>query len=77
MPRPSARPTTTLGVAMQARRAGRSQRAVAEETGISDSTLSNIERGSHAPSLSTALALARWLGWTVEAVSEAARTAVP
>ena len=37
-------------------------------------TLSRIERGTHAPSVATALALAKWLGWSVEQVIEAAAT---
>lgn len=40
--------------------------------GVSYMTLSSIERGAHRPSVDTAVKLARWLGWTVERVIEAA-----
>lgn len=72
MPRPSAQPTTPLGQAIQRRRAGRAQRVVSEEAGVPHTTLSRLERGTHEPSTKTALALARWLGWSVEQVLEAA-----
>jgi transcriptional regulator with XRE-family HTH domain len=71
MPRPSAMPSNALSAAVLTRRGGRPQRAVVDETGIPDATLSRVERG-RMPSYPTALALARWLGWTVEQVMEAA-----
>ena len=49
-----------------------SQEEAAREAGLTQITLSRSERGSHAPSTTTALALAKWLGWSVEAVLEAA-----
>lgn len=68
------KPTTTaLGEAVRAKRAG-SQHAAADDAGVRRETLSRIERGAHQPSIGTALALARWLGWSVEQVIEAART---
>ena len=70
MPRHPPIPTTVLGAAVQ-------KEELAHELGISRPTLSRVERGSHAPSVTTAIALARWLGWTLEAVVEAAATPVP
>ena len=46
--------------------AGLKQEELAARSGISQGTISRIERGSHAPSVDTALALARALGTTVE-----------
>lgn len=40
-------------------------------------TLSRLERGTHRPSYDTAVKLARWLGWTVEQVMEAASAPAP
>jgi DNA-binding XRE family transcriptional regulator len=57
---------------MQAHRAGDSLRDVAPALGVSNVTLSRIERGVVSPSLPTARALARWLGWTLEQVLDAA-----
>ena len=65
-----------LGQAIRLRRAGRPQVAAEGESTIPRATLSRIERGTHAPSADTARALARWLGWTVEQVFEAAETPV-
>lgn len=76
MPRHPARPTTQLGVAVQTRRGATPLRALGDELGLNDTTLSRIERGTHRPSADTAVALARWLGWSVEAVLEAAKTPV-
>jgi len=53
-------------------RGARSQRQLDVELGISRGAVGRIESGSHAPSIRTALVLARWLGWTVEQVIEAA-----
>lgn len=61
---------------MQRRRGKTSQRQTAEEVGLPFATLSRIERGTHLPSVQTAMALARWLGWSVEQVMEAAGTPV-
>lgn len=77
MPRPPATPATRLAVAVQAKRGDRTLRDVAAELATTNTTLSRIERGTHAPSLGTAVALARWLGWTVEQVVEAAGTPAP
>lgn len=46
--------------------AGLEQEELAARSGISQGTISRIERGSPAPSVDTALALARALGTTVE-----------
>jgi DNA-binding XRE family transcriptional regulator len=77
MPRPRGAPKTALGVALISRRAQESLFRVADQTGLTYSTLSNLERGTHAPSLATALKLAKWLGWTVEQVVEAAGQPAP
>jgi len=45
---------------------------VATSVGVTYTTLSRIERGTHRPSYDTAKALAVWLEWTVEEVMEAA-----
>lgn len=78
MGRPANPPKTLLGSEIRAERArrGSGQVVAAEEIGIPRATLAVAERGSHPPSLDTAVALARWLGWTVERVIEAARTPV-
>lgn len=57
---------------MRQRRAGRDGEDAASELGIDRGTLYRLERGTHAPSTTTALALAKWLGWSVEQVLEAA-----
>lgn len=65
--------SNNLRVARKA--AGLEQEELASRSGISQGTISRIERGSPAPSVETALALARALGLTVEdlfAASEAA-----
>lgn len=73
MPRPDPKPATALAVAIQARRGGgTSQEDAAAALGLTGVTLSRLERGAHRPSYDTAVKLARWLGWTVEAVMEAA-----
>jgi hypothetical protein len=36
-----------------------------------------LERGTHRPSYDSAVKLARWLGWTVEQVMEAAAAPPP
>lgn len=70
--RPPTIPTTQLGTAVAAARGARSQRQLDAELGVSRGAVGRIESGSHTPSLRTALILARWLGWTVEQVIEAA-----
>lgn len=62
---------TRLGEALLARRGGRSRQEVAREIGISEAALRRVEGGAK-PSLEGALRLARWLGWTMERVVEAA-----
>lgn len=69
-------PTTNLSAAMRRRRATRFAATAATELGISSSTYFKIEEAQRKPSPSTALALARWLGWTMEQVYEAANTPV-
>lgn len=72
MSRPPSPPRTKLGAAIRKQRGARDQEDQAREIGLSRPTLSRLERGTHRPSADTALALARWLGWTVEEVLEAA-----
>jgi len=72
MPRPPSTPTTALGRAIQAKRADSTGRAVAHDMGISGGALYRIEAGQRRPSADTARALARWLGWTMEQVLDAA-----
>lgn len=66
-------PATQLGLAMTKRRGHQQQRDVARELGTTDATISRIERGLNVPTPDLALGLARWLGWTMEQVYEAAR----
>lgn len=77
MPRSRNAPITALGAHLVQVRAARSLEVVAAEVGVAFITLSRLERGTHAPSLATALKLAKWLGWTVEQVVEAAGRAAP
>ena len=76
MPRPPPIPSTALGVAIQKHRGALKQEEAAQIAGIPRPTLSRLERGTHRPSYDTALALAKWLGWTVERVMEASQEAV-
>lgn len=69
-------PATALSVALQNRRGTSTQREAAKVMGVHHATLARIERGTHRPSADTAVALAKWLGWSVEAVLEAAKTPV-
>ncbi len=69
-------PSTVLAAAMLARRAGQPAEVVAPALGVHLSTLLRLERG-YAPSAPTVLKLARWLGWTMEQVMEAANLAPP
>ena len=77
MPRPPSNPTptTALGAALIARRAGRGGRVAAAEIGIDQGMLSRLETGARKPSADTARALARWLGWTTDQVLDAAEQA--
>jgi plasmid maintenance system antidote protein VapI len=68
---------TALSSALLARRGSSDQRAAAAEIGIPPTTLSPIERGRQKLSTETALKLARWLGWTMEQVVEAAGQPAP
>ena len=65
-------PSSVLGVALRARREGLTLHQAQAECGVEASTLARIERGESMPTARSALALARWLGWTVERVIEAA-----
>ncbi len=69
--------TTVLGEAIRARRSGVSQEDSADEAMVPRGTLSRIERGVSKPSAETARALARWLGWTIEEVLDAAEAPNP
>ena len=62
---------------MQAHRGAVHGDTAAMEAGIPASTFYRIERGTHRPSYNTARALARWLGWTVEQVMDAAEQPAP
>lgn len=64
--------STRLGAAIRLKRGGRSQRGAEEDLGLARSALARLERGDNTPSYPTALALARWLGWSVEEVMAAA-----
>lgn len=57
----------TIGARIQRARetSGKSQRAIQADTGISQSRLSRIESGDHAPKLNEVLALSWTLGYTV------------
>ena len=48
--------------------AGLTQRQLADLVGVTDQTISNLERGANSPTLDTARALARVLGIPVEAL---------
>lgn len=63
---------TTLGAAIRQKRGERSFPDSAREVGVTHPTLWRIEQGQHTPSPATAMALAKWLGWTLEQVYEAA-----
>ena len=61
---------------MQTRREEAPLRDIAKALGITDVTLSRLERGIHRPSADTARKLAAWLAWTMEQVLDAADTPV-
>ena len=71
MPRPPPTPTTALGYAIQRRRSA-SQEETAAVIKVPEATLSRLERGTNRPTYDTAVKLAKWLGWTVDQVMEAA-----
>lgn len=77
MPTPPSPCKDALGYAIREHRGKLSQREIEPATGIPAATLSRLERGTHAPSVATARALARWLGWTVEQVLDAAEQPAP
>lgn len=62
---------------MRAARGVEDQDAIGVKLGVSRPTLSRLERGTHQPSADTALKLARWLGWSMEQVMEAAKAPAP
>ena len=68
---------TILGEAIRKQRGERSLPQVGRELGVSHQTVLRLERGDHSPTASTALKLARWLGWSVERVLEAAEEQTP
>jgi transcriptional regulator with XRE-family HTH domain len=77
MPRPPATPATALGAEIQRRRDATDLRVLGDELGVSNSTLSRIERGTNRPTYDTAVKLGAWLGWTTDQVMEAAARPAP
>lgn len=73
MGRSRARAPTKLGAAVQAKRGASALRDVAKAIGVPDTTLSRVERGADSLSLGNALAVSKWLGWSVEQVIAAAK----
>ena len=63
---------TALGIAMRTKRGDSPGEDAAIALGIERGTYYRLERGTHTPALTTAQALARWLGWSLEQVYEAA-----
>jgi transcriptional regulator with XRE-family HTH domain len=55
-------------VAAARKRAGLSQQALADRTGLAKSTIARIELGQHQPSITVALAISRELDTTAEAL---------
>ena len=55
-------------VAAARKRAGLTQQALADRTGLAKSTIARIELGVHQPSISVALAIAKELDTTAEAL---------
>lgn len=76
MPRLPLPPKTRLGAAIRTAREGKTAQEVAESIGLTQSLLSRLEQGKNQPTTETALILARWLGWTMEQVVEAAKTPI-
>ncbi len=74
-PRPNS-PTTSLGIALRARRGEGSLAEAAGAMGIGTSTLNLLDLGRSVPSYDTAVKLAAWLGdgWDVHRVMREART---
>jgi DNA-binding XRE family transcriptional regulator len=64
-------PSSALALAVSERRGSRTQAEAAAEVGVTQRTMSAVERGAPL-SLDTALKLGRWLGWPVERVVEEA-----
>jgi DNA-binding XRE family transcriptional regulator len=60
-------------VAAARKRAGLSQQALADRTGLAKSTIARIELGQHQPSVGVALAISRELAEPVEALFGGAR----
>lgn len=77
VPRPPPEPATALGAAIQRQRGAARQEDAAADLELTGTTLSRLERGTHRPSADTARALARWLGWTMEQVLDAADQPAP
>jgi len=71
LPVPS-QPFTRLGDAIKKRRGDQSMTDLAQELGVREYILDDLERGMDEPSLKVALILASWLGWTIKELSEAA-----
>jgi DNA-binding XRE family transcriptional regulator len=67
---------TALGAAIREKRGSSGGRIIGRELKVDYSTISRLESGDNLPSPPTALALARWLGWTMEQVYEAAATPI-
>jgi transcriptional regulator with XRE-family HTH domain len=59
-------PIEELAAEVRKKRGGRGLKALEEETGVSASTLSRVERG-HVPDTQTLKKLARWLGVNIQA----------
>ena len=64
--------TSALGQAMRDRRGSRSGTDQAAIVGIAERTYYRTEGGTRKPSLPTARAIARWLGWSIDEVADAA-----
>jgi hypothetical protein len=62
---------------MQSKRGTTPSTVVAPEVGLSHSAWLRLEGAVHRPSVDTARKLARWLGWTVEQVLDAAEAPAP
>jgi DNA-binding XRE family transcriptional regulator len=77
MARPPNPPRTTLGAALRTRRGELTGPDVAAELKLEAGHYYRLERGQHRPTIDTARKLAKWLGWTVEQVFDAADTPMP
>jgi transcriptional regulator with XRE-family HTH domain len=74
---PDHQPPNALAAAIRTARGTERLTDVAPRLKIAHVTLSRLERGTHRPSADTARSLARWLGWTVEQVLDAAEKPAP